>query len=276
MTASDLRVGYVPARGPLPSPHEPSPLPPEILADVEAWERLSGWQRHHVRAVERFWKRLDEPDPFRILDVGCGPGGLLCELAEWAERQGITVDLVGVERNADVAQRAQERLGDRATVHAMDSILSLGGPPDAFHLATATLILNQLTGPDRIRLMAELGRVARTAYVFDVTPTVAGEVGARLIPWLTGLRDAPPEAWVRTLERAPTLDEVVQLVAPLPVEVVRVFPSAVCTQPEPVERAKVGKPVAEAQQVRFATPEGIPGTVGSERSMSFYRTAGGG
>ena len=84
-------------------------------------------------------------------------------------------------------------------------------PSEAYHLATAALVLNQLSGPDRLRLVAELCRVARTAYVFDVTPSVAGEVGARLIPFLTRLRDAPPADWVHTLERAPTLDEVVRL-----------------------------------------------------------------
>jgi len=266
VTACDELSGYRQReRSILSTPSETQPLAPETLADVEAWARMSGWQRHHVRAIERFWRHLDQPEPFRIIDVGCALGGLLDEIWSWAQRTGVQVDLVGVERAGTVAEQARERLGDRAVVHALDTLPVLGGPPDAYHLATAALVLNQLSGPDRLRLVAELGRVARTAYLFDVTPTVAGEVGARLIPWLTGLRDAPPQAWVRTLERAPTLDEVVQLVAPLPVQVVRVFPSAVCTQPEPRERVRAERPAGEASKVTFDSPEVLPGTVGSER-----------
>jgi len=250
---------------PLSTPADSEPLSAAILADLEAWARLSGWSRQHVKSVERFHKHLGEPDPFRVLDVGCALGGLLEELAGWGQRAGVCLELVGVERSEEVVAQARERLGDRAIIHRVDSLVALGGPPEAYHLATAALVLNQLSGPDRLRLVAELCRVARTAYVFDVTPSVAGEVGARLIPFLTRLRDAPPADWVHTLERAPTLDEVVRLVAPLPVEVVRVFPSAVCTQPEPRERARVDRAAGEPAKVVFDTPEILPGTVGSER-----------
>lgn len=240
-------------RPPLSTPSESEPLSPEVLADLEAWTRLSGWYRLHLRAVERYWRALGEPRPFRVVDVGCGLGGLLEEIASWAHRAEVEVQLTGVEPQPELAERARERLKDSAKVY-VGSLLSADGPPQRFHLATATLVLNQLSGPDRIRLMAELGRVAQTAYVFDVTPTVAGEVGARLIPWLTGLTQAPPAAWVHTLERAPSVDEVVKLVAHLPIEVIRVFPSAVSTQPEPTQRIKIETPETEGKRVEFATP----------------------
>lgn len=238
-------------------------LSAEVLRDLEQWARLSGWTRHHVRAVEQFWRRLGEPRPFRVVDLGCGLGGLLDEIAAWGERSGVPLILQGVEPDGALASAAAERLGERATIHVAP-LHRCGASPGAVHLVTCTLVLNRLAGPDRLRLLTEIGRVATTAYVFDVTPTVAGEVGARLIPWLAGLTHAPPEGWVRTLERAPTPDELARLVRHLPVEVGRVFPSAVCTWPEPAERVRVGE--RRAAPIRFDAPELVPGLVGADRA----------
>lgn len=243
----------------MPSTTEPLPL--DVLVDLEQWTRLAGWARHHVRSVERFWRALDEPRPFRVIDVGCGMGGLLEDLLSWSERCDVELVVAGVDSNDQAIERARERLGDRALLAAGDPI-HLGCEPQVWHLATCALLLNQLSGHDRIRLVAELGRAAQTAYLFDVTPTVAGEVGARVIPRIAGLASAPPAQWAHTLERAPTLDELVRLVAPLPVEAVRVFPTAICTQPEPAQRVKL--PRKDPSRVQFGKPDVLPGTIPSD------------
>jgi SAM-dependent methyltransferase len=236
-----------------------------VLADLEQWARLAGWSRHHVRSVERFWRVLGEPRPFRVIDVACGLGGLIEDLIAWADKNDVDLVIAGVDSHEQAIEQARDRLGERALLACGDPV-HLGCEPQVWHLATCTLLLNQLSGPDRLRLVAELTRAAQTAYLFDVTPTVTGGVGARLIPRITGLGEAPPDRWVRTLERAPTFDELVRLVAPLPVEVVRVFPSALCTQPEDRQRVKLPRPDAESTRVSFAKPALPPGTVGSDRS----------
>lgn len=239
------------------------PLPPGVLSDLEQWARLSGWTRHHLRAIERFWRHLGEPSPFRVVDVGCGLGGLLDDIAGWAERASLPVVLHGIEPDEALADRARARLGDRAAILSRP-LDNLGLPAGGAHLVTCTLLLNRLSGPDRLRVIREIRQIARTAYIFDVTPTVAGEVGARLIPWLTGLHHAPPEAWVQTLERAPTPAELADLVRHLPVDVIRVFPSAVCTEPE--HAARDGLTVEESGRVRYSLTD-LPGRlVGADRS----------
>jgi SAM-dependent methyltransferase len=247
----------------MPHRPQPEPIPAGVIADLEQWARLSGWTRHHIRAVEQFWRRLGEPRPFRVVDFGCGLGGLLDEIAAWASRTEVTVELCGLEPDPEIAAAARERLGDRAMIR-VSSFYQTGLPPAACHLATCTLLLNRLSGPERLRLAAEIGRVASTAYVFDVTPTIAGEVGARLIPWLAGLNHAPPREWLETLERAPTPDELAKLLRHLPVQVQRVFPSAICSAPEPSERASV--PVREPTAVAYALPDLPSGLVGADRA----------
>ncbi len=48
------------------------------------------------------------PDPVHIVDVGCGGGDLLRQIAVWARRRGIAVQLTGIDLNPYAARAAAE------------------------------------------------------------------------------------------------------------------------------------------------------------------------
>lgn len=50
----------------------------------------------------------DLPDPIHIVDVGCGGGDLLREIAGWAWKRGIAVQLTGIDLNPYSARAAAE------------------------------------------------------------------------------------------------------------------------------------------------------------------------
>src|SRR5688572_20635900 len=89
-----------------------SPRGERILADLDRWNRLSGWYEGHLRRIRVHWEALGRPTPFRILDVGTGPGGLLDALS----RSDLPVQLTGLDRSRGYVDYARRRLGDRATV----------------------------------------------------------------------------------------------------------------------------------------------------------------
>lgn len=201
-----------------------------ILDDLDRFNRRVGWYRTHVRNVRRHWEALGRPRPFRVLDVGTGPGGLLDALADWARRDGVPVELTGIDRSPAFVAMARARLGERATVLVGDAT-DLPSPDRAWDLATSTLMLHHLPGPVRTKMVRELGRVARSAYLFDLELSVHGMVGWPLIALGMGMsRDALHDG-VLSVRRASTLAEFATLVAPLPVRVVRVLPTALCTLP---------------------------------------------
>jgi len=47
-------------------------------------------------------------DPVRIVDVGCGGGDLLRQIAGWARRRGIAAQLTGIDLNPYAARAAAE------------------------------------------------------------------------------------------------------------------------------------------------------------------------
>jgi SAM-dependent methyltransferase len=225
----------------------------QIIADLERWNRVAGWTRWHLRAIRRHWIAQRQPQPFRILDVGAGLGGLLIDIAGWAEHEGIEVDLVGIDHNEEFVKRARERLGDRAFVYHGDAT-SLGCGDHAYHLATCTLMMHHLEHIDRSALVAELARACRNVYLFDLALTLHGVVGATFIPRLAGLgRDASHDGLV-SVRRAATYAEFCRLVEPLPVSPTRVFPSAMCTLPESMGRVRSGR----MRRGRVARPVFLP------------------
>lgn len=202
----------------------------EILADLDLWNERSGWHRRHVTAVARHWEAQGRPQPFRVLDVGTGHGGLLEALADWGEANGVALALEGVDLHPVYVEMAQRRVGDRARVFQGDAT-RLPVPDGHYHLATCALMMHHLPLPVRGALVAELARVARGAYIFDLECTAYGAAGAALVLRLAGLRRDAVADGVLSIRRGHTFAEFRALVQPLPVKAVRVFPSALATAP---------------------------------------------
>ncbi len=201
-----------------------------ILADLDRWNRLAGWYRFHTRQVALHWVALGRPTPFKVVDVGTGPGGLLAAIADWADAEDIPVELTGVDLNPGYAAMARARLGDRAVILEADATCLPAGD-GAFHLGTSTLMMHHLPADVRHAMVAEMGRVTRSVYLFDLEITLHGMVGFALISRLLGFRAETRHDGLLSVRRASTLSEFQALVAPLPVRARRVFPSALCTVP---------------------------------------------
>ncbi len=91
----------------------------------------------------------------RIVDVGCGNGQLLAELAR---RRQDGVDLVGLEPSFALATSASARLHPRATV-VEGSGLDLPFADDSFDLVLLSEVVEHVPRP--IRLLSEVRRVLR-------------------------------------------------------------------------------------------------------------------
>ncbi|MDP2308755.1 MAG: class I SAM-dependent methyltransferase [Pseudomonadota bacterium] len=197
-----------------------------ILQDLDRWNRVSGWYDAHTRRIRRHWEALGRPSPLRVLDIGTGSGGLLAALAD----TDLPCELVGVDRSPAFAAMAAQRLGPRAVVLEADAT-ELPFGDQTFHLATSTLMMHHLPHGVRHSLVREVARVARSAYFFDLEVTLYGVVGFACLAPLVGLgRDAVHDGML-SVRRGSTLSEMRALMKPLPVRVVRVFPSALCTMP---------------------------------------------
>jgi SAM-dependent methyltransferase len=203
-----------------------SPRGLDILRQLDTWNRRTGWYAAHIRRIRRHWEALGRPSPLRILDVGTGTGGLVAALVA----SDLPCIVTGLDRSTGYLAQARERVGTAATFVEGDAT-ALPFPDGAFDLVTNTLMLHHLPREVRTGLVSEAARVARSTYLFDLEVTLYGTLGVPVFGPLFGLgRDGVHDGMI-SVRRGSTLAEFRALCVPLPVRVVRVFPSALCTLP---------------------------------------------
>ncbi|WP_205412872.1 methyltransferase domain-containing protein [Neorhizobium tomejilense] len=138
--------------------------------------------------AERFLDRLNITGGARVVDLGCGPRGLLDLLAA---RVGIDGRVVGVERNAAFVEAARRFIAAEqlANVEIVEADAKASGlPPDAFDLVTARLVLVNVPEPERI--VAEMAALVRPG---GTVASYEADLGALLC-------DPPSRAWDRLLK----------------------------------------------------------------------------
>jgi SAM-dependent methyltransferase len=128
-------------------------------------ERLE--RQAHQLAHDSGWlfDQVGVREGWRVVEIGCGPQGCLGLLAE---RVGVTGRVVGVERNAEQAERAQQfvvdgHLTNVEVLHADARRTDL--PEQSFDFATARLVLVNVPEPEllvqaMVRLVRPGGVVA--------------------------------------------------------------------------------------------------------------------
>ncbi|HTK09048.1 MAG TPA: class I SAM-dependent methyltransferase [Ktedonobacteraceae bacterium] len=120
----------------------------------------------------------EQPDPTvfpHVLDVGCGTGGWLIELAQTTPT---CTRLVGVDASptfiAYARARAEaEQVSDRVEFHAMDALRMLEFPDATFDLVNHRFAASWLRTWDWPKLLQEYQRVCRSGGVVRVTEPMA-------------------------------------------------------------------------------------------------------
>ncbi len=141
----------------------------------------------------------EQPDPThlqRVLDVGCGTGNWLLEVAR--EYPTILL-LIGVDISGKMLDYAREQataqgVADRVEFHVMDALRMLEFPSDFFDLVNLRLGIGYLRKWDWPKLIEEFKRVTRPGKIIRFTE---GDIApASTSPALTRLFDLQIEALV--------------------------------------------------------------------------------
>lgn len=116
----------------------------------------------------------EQPDPTifqKILDVGCGPGGWLIEVAKTYPGASL---LVGIDISGKMLASARTQvealgIGDRVEFHVMDALRMLEFPSGFFDLVNLRFAQSWLRTWDWPKLLQEFKRVTRPDGVIRIT-----------------------------------------------------------------------------------------------------------
>lgn len=128
---------------------------------------VSGWRttyRKHIRP------RLSTTVPARILDIGSGGGDLTAALADWARRDGLRLEVTGIdpdERADAYARRAHAGQANLEFRRAFSSELVAAG--ESFEIVVSNHMLHHLDGTELGALLADSERLAPVCLHADIT-----------------------------------------------------------------------------------------------------------
>jgi ubiquinone/menaquinone biosynthesis C-methylase UbiE len=139
----------------------------------------------------------EQPDPVRferVLDVGCGTGGWLIEVAKSYPTISLLVGVDVSERMLDFARAQAESKGVSARIEfrVMDALRMLEFPTDFFDLVNQRLGWGYLRTWDWPKLLQEFQRVARPGGVIRVTES---DMGGSTSPAFTHLLELELKAF---------------------------------------------------------------------------------
>ena len=199
----------------------------QALAALARVNRVSG-------VAGRIWREIRDlgpiqgdarlNQPFRLLDVACGGGDVVVDVARRARSAGLDLEAHGCDVSAvalDHARRESERAGVDAEFVVWDVLSE--GLPRGYDLVCSSLFLHHLSLENAVALLRSMGRAGRSVLVQDLLRSRPGYAlawsGLRLLSRSDVARIDGP----RSVRNAFTLGEVRTMVeeADLPGAVVR-------------------------------------------------------
>jgi SAM-dependent methyltransferase len=165
----------------------------------------------------RLWREVvrlgrQRLEPVRVLDVACGGGDVLVEIARRAERVGLRVECVGCDLSAIALERATRRAAGMPGVRFTRLDVLRDSLPEGHHVVCSTLFLHHLGREAAVQLLAAMAQAAlRVVSVQDLRRTRLGYLLARASLAVLTRSDVARSDGPTSVAAALTLDEARQL-----------------------------------------------------------------
>jgi 2-polyprenyl-3-methyl-5-hydroxy-6-metoxy-1,4-benzoquinol methylase len=106
-------------------------------------------------------------DPIHIVDVGSGGGDLLRQIAGWARRRGIPVQLTGIDLNPYAARAAAESTSKELGITWVTGDALLYRPENPIDIAVSSLMAHHLEDGEIIALLRWIEATARIGWFIN-------------------------------------------------------------------------------------------------------------
>ncbi|MDR9456277.1 MAG: methyltransferase domain-containing protein [Salegentibacter sp.] len=134
----------------------------KVLKDLENINKWLGGNKVTLSGIKKIQRENPQEQEWNIVDVGCGNGAMLREIAQWGKKNNIELKLTGVDANIhaiSIAKRLSENYPN-IEFKVMD-VFSESYRKQNFDIVLCTLTLHHFTDPQIINLLKLFHRQAK-------------------------------------------------------------------------------------------------------------------
>lgn len=113
----------------------------QTLLDLDKVNRWLGGNEITIKGVEKILRKCPFSPPVKIVDVGCGNGSLLKQVAQWGRKNEVKMELLGIDANKNAMEIARKNLSSYPEV----SFKGIDVFSEDFKMIKADIILCTLT-----------------------------------------------------------------------------------------------------------------------------------
>lgn len=140
----------------------------KTLKDLDKVNRWLGGNKITIEGVDYLLKKGSFEAPLKIIDVGCGNGSLLKEVAEFGKRRGLKMQLLGIDANEHAIDIARENTAEFPEIEfaALDVFSEKFRSREA-DIILCTLTLHHFSDDDIKHLMETFTEMASLGVVIN-------------------------------------------------------------------------------------------------------------
>jgi 2-polyprenyl-3-methyl-5-hydroxy-6-metoxy-1,4-benzoquinol methylase len=150
---------------------------------LRSLEQINRWllgYRPTLAWLERLPHQLRHP--LRILDVGSGGGDLLRQVARWAQRRGIAVELTGIDLNPYAARAAAESTPKQLAIKWVTGNALEYRPRKPVDIVVSSLVAHHLEDCEIVALLQWMEATAQLGWF--INDLERSEFSCRMFGWL--------------------------------------------------------------------------------------------
>jgi SAM-dependent methyltransferase len=136
------------------------------LKELDFINRISGGNSMSIYGIKKLVHSKNKL--YHIVDLGCGGGGTMKHIADWAKKNGYSLSLTGVDKNADAIQYMRESCKNyseiRGVVSDYNDYLNMASDMDIVH---CSLFCHHLNEEELIGLFGSLKNRVRSGFVIN-------------------------------------------------------------------------------------------------------------
>jgi len=150
---------------------------------LRSLEQINRWLLGYRPTLD-WLKRLPHGlrDPVRIVDVGCGGGDLLRQIAGWARRRGIAAQLTGIDLNPYAARAAAEFTAKELGIVWVTGNALEYRPKKPVDIVVSSLMAHHLEDDEIVALLRWMEATAHAGWF--INDLERSEWSCRMFGWL--------------------------------------------------------------------------------------------